>query len=100
MPDSDAHVRVVHLVKRFAGAAAAAVDDVSLDIPRASFTTLLGPSGCGKTTTLRMIAGFYEPDSGDIIVGARRVYDVRGHRRKQETTLQIYGLFTSSSDAV
>jgi ABC-type Fe3+/spermidine/putrescine transport system ATPase subunit len=96
MPE-DAHVRVVHLVKRFAGSAAAAVDDVSLDIPRASFTTLLGPSGCGKTTTLRMIAGFYEPDSGDIIVGARRVNDVPVHRRKTAMVFQDYALFPHMS---
>jgi ABC-type Fe3+/spermidine/putrescine transport system ATPase subunit len=97
MPDSEAHVRVVNLVKRFAGAAAAAVDDVSLDIPRASFTTLLGPSGCGKTTTLRMIAGFYEPDSGDIIVGTRRVNDVPVHRRKTAMVFQDYALFPHMS---
>jgi ABC-type Fe3+/spermidine/putrescine transport system ATPase subunit len=96
MPE-EAHVRVVHLVKRFAGSAAAAVDDVSLDIPRASFTTLLGPSGCGKTTTLRMIAGFYEPDSGDIIVGTRRVNDVPVHRRKTAMVFQDYALFPHMS---
>src|SRR5713101_1392419 len=95
----EAHVRVVNLVKRFAGAAAAAVDDVSLDIPRASFTTLLGPSGCGKTTTLRMIAGFYEPDSGDIIVGTRRVNDVPVHRRKTAMVFQDYALFPHMSVA-
>ena len=48
MPELDPHVRLVKLSKRFVGGAAAAVDDVSLEIPRASFTTLLGPSGCGK----------------------------------------------------
>src|SRR6266550_2015394 len=91
------HVRLVNLSKRFAGAAAAAVDDVSLDIPRASFTTLLGPSGCGKTTTLRMIAGFYAPDSGDIIVGTRRVNDVPVHRRKTAMVFQDYALFPHMS---
>jgi ABC-type Fe3+/spermidine/putrescine transport system ATPase subunit len=97
MPEAEAHVRVINLVKRFAGAPAAAVDDVSLDIPRASFTTLLGPSGCGKTTTLRMIAGFYEPDSGDIIVGTRRVNDVPVHRRKTAMVFQDYALFPHMS---
>jgi ABC-type Fe3+/spermidine/putrescine transport system ATPase subunit len=91
MPET--HVRVLHLVKRFANATAAAVDDVSLEIPRGSFTTLLGPSGCGKTTILRMIAGFYEPDSGDIMIGARRVNDVPTHRRKTAMVFQDYALF-------
>jgi ABC-type Fe3+/spermidine/putrescine transport system ATPase subunit len=89
----EAHVRLIHLTKQFAGGTAAAVDDISLDIPRASFTTLLGPSGCGKTTTLRMIAGFYEPDAGDIIVGNRRINDVPAHRRKTAMVFQDYALF-------
>jgi ABC-type Fe3+/spermidine/putrescine transport system ATPase subunit len=87
----DAHVRLANLTKRFDGGLA--VDDVSLEIPQASFTTLLGPSGCGKTTTLRMIAGFYEPDRGDIYIGARRVNDVPAHRRKTAMVFQDYALF-------
>src|SRR5258708_24025712 len=88
----DPHVRLVKLSKRLIGGATAAVDDVSLEIPRASFTTLLGPSGCGKTTTLRMIAGFYEPDSGDIFIGARRVNDVPVPRRKTAMVFHDYAL--------
>src|ERR1700682_1403955 len=95
----ETHVRLVQLSKRFAGGAAAVVDDVSLEIPRASFTTLLGPSGCGKTTTLRMIAGFYEPDAGDIFIGARRVNDVPVHRRKTAMVFQDYALFPHMSVA-
>src|SRR5918911_5294371 len=90
---TDAHVRLVHLTKRFPGGQAAAVDDVCLDIPRGSFTTLLGPSGCGKTTTLRIIAGFYEPDQGDIFIAGRRVNDVPVHRRKTAMVFQDYALF-------
>src|SRR5438034_4148733 len=97
MPESEAHVRVVNLVKRFAGAAAAAVDDVSLDIPKATFTTLLGPSGCGKTTTLRMIAGFYEPDKGEMFIGTRRINDVPAHRRRAAMVFQDYALFPHMS---
>src|SRR3981081_4471579 len=97
MPMLEPHVRLVKLTKRFTGGAAAAVDDVSLEIPRASFTTLLGPSGCGKTTTLRMIAGFYEPDSCDIFSGARRVNDVPVHRRKTAMVFQDYALFPHMS---
>ncbi|HEY3062161.1 MAG TPA: ABC transporter ATP-binding protein [Chloroflexota bacterium] len=91
------HVTLVHLSKRFSGASAAAVDDVSLEIPRGSFTTLLGPSGCGKTTTLRTIAGFYEPDRGDIFIGSRRVNDVPAHRRKTAMVFQDYALFPHMS---
>ncbi len=93
MPDVDTHVRLVNLSKRFANAPAPAVDGVSLDIPRGSFTTLLGPSGCGKTTTLRMIAGFHEPDEGDIFIGSRRVNDVPTHRRRTAMVFQDYALF-------
>ena len=89
----EAHVRIVHLVKRFGNAPNPAIDDVSLEIPRGSFTTLLGPSGCGKTTTLRTIAGFYEPDAGDIFIGTRRVNDVPAHRRKTAMVFQDYALF-------
>src|SRR3982074_2799233 len=90
MLELEPHVRLVNLSKHFGGSTAGAVDDVSLQIPRASFTTLLGPSGCGKTTTLRMIAGFYEPDAGDIFIGARRVNDVPVHRRRTAMVFHDY----------
>src|SRR2546428_11987238 len=93
MREVDPHVRLVKLTKRFVGGAAAAVDDVSLEIPRASFTTLLGPSGCGKTTTLRMIAGFYEPDSGDIFIGPRRGNHGPPHPRQNGLGLPQHPLF-------
>jgi ABC-type Fe3+/spermidine/putrescine transport system ATPase subunit len=69
------------------------VDDISFDIPRGSFATLLGPSGCGKTTTLRMIAGFYDPDAGDIILGGRRINELPAHRRGTAMVFQDYALF-------
>src|ERR1700736_2381355 len=97
MPDPEPHVRLVNLSKRFVGGSAAAVDNISLEIPRASFTTLLGPSGCGKTTALRMIAGFYEPDAGDIFIGPRRGNDVTAHRRKTAMVFQDYALFPHMS---
>src|SRR6185295_14244597 len=53
-----------NLVKHFPGQRA--VDGVSLTIPRGGFFSLVGPSGCGKTTTLRLIAGFEEPDSAGV----------------------------------
>jgi ABC-type Fe3+/spermidine/putrescine transport system ATPase subunit len=86
-----AHVRVSHVTKRFG--ATTAVDDVSFEVPRGAFATLLGPSGCGKTTTLRMIAGFYDPDAGDIDIGGRRVNDLPAHRRGTAMVFQDYALF-------
>jgi ABC-type Fe3+/spermidine/putrescine transport system ATPase subunit len=86
-----AHVRVSHVTKRFGGVTA--VDDVSFEVPKGSFATLLGPSGCGKTTTLRMIAGFYDPDRGDIEIGGRRVNDLPVHRRGTAMVFQDYALF-------
>jgi ABC-type Fe3+/spermidine/putrescine transport system ATPase subunit len=88
---ADAHLELERVTKRFG--AIAAVDDVSLAIPRGSFATLLGPSGCGKTTTLRMIAGFYDPDAGDIKLGGRRINDLPAHRRGTAMVFQDYALF-------
>ena len=92
---------VRNLTKRFGADAATvtAVDRVSFDVAGGEFFTMLGPSGCGKTTTLRMIAGFYEPDSGDIFIGPRRVNDVPVHRRKTAMVFQDYALFPHMSVA-
>jgi ABC-type Fe3+/spermidine/putrescine transport system ATPase subunit len=84
-------LRIEHVTKRFG--AVKAVDDVSFEVPRGAFATLLGPSGCGKTTTLRTIAGFYDPDSGDIRIGTRRVNDLPAHRRGTAMVFQDYALF-------
>jgi ABC-type Fe3+/spermidine/putrescine transport system ATPase subunit len=89
--DPEIHVRLSHVSKRFGDELA--VKDVSLEVPRGSFTTLLGPSGCGKTTTLRLIAGFYEADEGDIYIGDRRVNDVPVHKRRTAMVFQDYALF-------
>ncbi len=87
----DIHLRLDHVTKRFDGTTA--VDDVSFEVPRGSFATLLGPSGCGKTTTLRMIAGFYDPDAGDIVLGGKRINDLPAHRRGTAMVFQDYALF-------
>ena len=95
MSPETAHVRVSHVTKRFGGVTA--VDDVSFEVPKGSFATLLGPSGCGKTTTLRMIAGFYDPDLGDIEIGGRRVNNLPVHRRGTAMVFQDYALFPHMS---
>ena len=66
---------------------------ISLDIKSREFVTLLGPSGCGKTTTLRIIGGFEQPDSGDVLFGGRRLNDVPPYRREINTVFQRYALF-------
>ena len=66
---------------------------VSLSIKRREFVTLLGPSGCGKTTTLRIIGGFEQPDSGDIFFDGKRLNDVPPYQREINTVFQRYALF-------
>lgn len=85
------HIRKVYNARR--RAAVVAVDDVSLEVQRGEFVTLLGPSGCGKTTTLRIIAGFIRPDSGRIIMKGVDVTGVAAHRRDCPLVFQDYALF-------
>src|SRR5690349_10769608 len=70
-----------------------AVDDLSLEFGRGEFFTLLGPSGCGKTTTLRMIAGFERPTSGEIAIEGEDVAALPPHKRPTNTVFQSYALF-------
>ncbi len=70
-----------------------AVDRIDLEIGDGEFFTLLGPSGCGKTTTLRMIAGFEEPDGGDILIAGNDVSGLPAHKRPTNTVFQSYALF-------
>ncbi|MBX6752866.1 MAG: ABC transporter ATP-binding protein [Thermorudis peleae] len=70
-----------------------AVDHVSLQIYQGEFFSLLGPSGCGKTTTLRMIAGFELPTSGDILIEGRVVGNTPPFKRNVNTVFQNYALF-------
>jgi len=79
------------VTKRYGGTAA--VDDLSLDIRPGEFLSLLGPSGCGKTTTLRMIAGFEQPDSGDIRISGQSVLGRPPYKRNVNTVFQAYALF-------
>lgn len=70
-----------------------AVDDVSLRIPRGSLFSLVGPSGCGKTTTLRMVAGFDRPTSGELLLNGERIEHLRPYERNVSTVFQNYALF-------
>lgn len=70
-----------------------AVNNVSLDIYQGEFFALLGPSGCGKTTTLRLIAGFETPSTGQILIGGKPVQGVPAFRRPVNTVFQDYALF-------
>lgn len=69
------------------------LDKISLDIKDREFITLLGPSGCGKTTTLRIIGGFLEPDSGDVYFDGKRINNVPPNKRNVNTVFQKYALF-------
>ncbi len=67
--------------------------DLNLTIRDGEFVTLLGPSGCGKTTTLRIIAGFQEPDTGEVIFDDKCINGVPAHERQVNTIFQRYALF-------
>jgi len=70
-----------------------AVAEMDLDIASGEFFTMLGPSGCGKTTTLRMIAGFEEPTTGQIYIDGQSVENLPAHKRPTNTVFQSYALF-------
>jgi len=86
---------VQKLMKDFAGHRA--VDNLSFAVARGSFFSILGPSGCGKTTLLRMIAGFIEPDSGDILIGGRSMREVGPNKRPVNMVFQQLALFPMMS---
>ncbi|MBE6631851.1 MAG: ABC transporter ATP-binding protein [Ruminococcaceae bacterium] len=69
------------------------LDDMSLSIKEKEFVTLLGASGCGKTTTLRIIAGFTEPDTGEILFDGQKINDLPSYKRQINTIFQRYALF-------
>lgn len=93
----DIAVKLENITKIFrakkSDAQVVAVDDFNLDIKEGELVTLLGPSGCGKTTTLRMIAGFENPSSGDIYLDGDDVVDKPANKRDTAMVFQSYGLF-------
>ena len=70
-----------------------AVDGFNLEVKRGEFVTFLGPSGCGKTTTLRMIAGFEIPTSGEILLDGQDISKLPPNKRPINTVFQRYALF-------
>ncbi|PNZ42221.1 ABC transporter ATP-binding protein [Staphylococcus simulans] len=69
------------------------LDDISIDFEEGKFYTLLGPSGCGKTTILKIIAGFEQADSGDVLYGNRNINGIPANKRQVNTVFQDYALF-------
>lgn len=70
-----------------------AVEDFNLTIKRGEFVTFLGPSGCGKTTTLRMVAGFDLPTSGEVLLNGQDITKLPPNERPINTVFQRYALF-------
>jgi spermidine/putrescine transport system ATP-binding protein len=93
--DSACDVEFRAVTKRFGSLTA--VDGVNLRVRQGEFLSLLGPSGCGKTTSLRMIAGFEQPDEGEILIGGRDAVGVPPYKRDVNTVFQQYALFPHMS---
>jgi len=88
---SEVAISLVGVTKRFGDVVA--VNGISLDVYAGEFLTLLGPSGCGKTTTMRMIAGFEEPDEGRILLRGKDIVGVPPNKREVNMVFQNYALF-------
>lgn len=84
-------VSVSNLTKRWGDLTA--VDNISFDVPKGSFFSVLGPSASGKTTVLRMIAGFETPTAGDIFIRGQRINDVPPNKRPCNLVFQRLALF-------
>lgn len=86
-------IELKHVTKKFDDNGYVAVNDFNLEVRRGEFVTFLGPSGCGKTTTLRMIAGFDIPSSGEILLNNKSITDLPPYERPINTVFQRYALF-------
>jgi putative spermidine/putrescine transport system ATP-binding protein len=85
-------IELRHVVKRFGGGVTA-LRDLNLAVEDGEFLAFLGPSGCGKTTTLRLVAGFEAPTSGEVVLGGRRMAGVPPEKRDVGIVFQNYALF-------
>jgi putative spermidine/putrescine transport system ATP-binding protein len=83
----------LHDVTRTFDGGVIAVDGLSLQVATGELVSLLGPSGCGKTTTLRIIAGFVDPDDGQVVIKGADVTDLPPERRDIGMVFQSYALF-------
>ena len=95
MSEASLAIRAKDVTKVFGGGqdAVRALDDVSVNIGENEFFTLLGPSGCGKTTLLRLIAGFDQPTSGEILLHGEDISRLPPYQRSVNTVFQSYALF-------
>ena len=90
-PDQKPYIRIENVTKKFGDFTA--IDNLSLDIYKSEFFSLLGPSGCGKTTLLRMLAGFENVTDGRILVDGEDMSDIPPHLRPINMMFQSYALF-------
>jgi spermidine/putrescine transport system ATP-binding protein len=97
MSDAAVEVGLYGVRKRFGDFTA--VDGIDIEINTGEFFSLLGPSGCGKTTTLRMVAGFEEPDEGRVVLSGADIAGIPPNKRNVNTVFQSYALFPHLSVA-
>ena len=90
---ADNIIELRHISKVYSDNGFKSVDDFNLEVKRGEFVTFLGPSGCGKTTTLRMIAGFEMPTSGEILLNGEDISQLPANKRPINTVFQRYALF-------
>lgn len=90
---ADNIIELRHISKVYSDNGFKVVDDFNLEVKRGEFVTFLGPSGCGKTTTLRMIAGFEMPTSGEILLNGEDISQLPANKRPINTVFQRYALF-------
>ena len=90
---ADNIIELRHISKVYSDNGFKAVDDFNLEVKRGEFVTFLGRSGCGKTTTLRMIAGFEMPTSGEILLNGEDISQLPANKRPINTVFQRYALF-------